>query len=40
LGKEMADQGWRNAVRELQFFITRKIAEGWIFRLETDAGQG
>jgi len=40
LGKEMADQGWRNAVRELKFFIARKVAERWIYRFETDAGQG
>ena len=24
------DQGWRNTVRELKFFIARKVAERWI----------
>jgi len=40
LGKKMADQGWRNAVSELQFFIARKVAGRWIYRFGTDTGRG
>ena len=39
LGKEMADQRWRNAVGELEFFIARKIAGKWIYRFDADTGR-
>jgi hypothetical protein len=40
LGEEVADQWRGNTVGELEFFIARKIAERWIYRFETDTGQG
>ena len=40
MDEEVADQWCGNMVGELEFFITRKIAERWIYRFETDTGQG
>ena len=39
-GQEVPDQGCGNPVGEREFFMARKPAERWIFRLETDTGQG
>ena len=41
LGEEMSDQRCSAAVGQLRlkFFMARKVAGGWIFRFETDAGR-
>ena len=39
-GAEVADERRGNTVGELEFFRARKRAGRWIFRFETDTGQG
>ena len=44
LSEEMADERSRETVGELlgelRFFMARKLAGSWIYRIETAAGQG
>jgi len=40
LSQEMTDEWRGNAMDQLLFFIAPKVAEGWIFRFETDSGRG